>query len=413
MGGVNNFWSLVYSDKFYIKDTSTYIERDVSNNLSFTDAVTGTKTLAELLGGGSMVYPSFGIALSTGSAWGTSIIDNSATWNAAQPGHTNLTSLAGLSYVSTSFIKMTGVNIFSLDTNAYSLSSHTHTFASLTSKPTTFSGYGISDTFVNLNTAINDATLITTADSRLSDARTPVAHAMDSATYHTSSDVTTLNATTSKHGFLFKLGGGTTNYLRADGAWATPPGTIVSFGADNQIPTMNGTTDFDYSVNLIFTGTQFYINAYTGIGIAASTDYKLIVNSSDAAKYTTSIINTSITGYGLVIGLGAETEFSLYGINVFDSAGSVFQVRGNGYIGVGTTANSSYAIYANGEIYSISNMRAVDFIQTSDIRLKTSISKIENGLDIVLGLEPKIFRDRKSTRLNSSHIPLSRMPSSA
>ena len=34
-------------------------------------------------GGGSMVYPGAGIPLSTGSAWGTSITDNSATWNTA------------------------------------------------------------------------------------------------------------------------------------------------------------------------------------------------------------------------------------------------------------------------------------------------------------------------------------------
>ena len=34
-------------------------------------------------GGGSMVYPGAGIPLSTGSAWGTSITDNSANWNTA------------------------------------------------------------------------------------------------------------------------------------------------------------------------------------------------------------------------------------------------------------------------------------------------------------------------------------------
>jgi len=34
-------------------------------------------------GGGSMVYPGAGIALSTGSAWGASITDNSANWNTA------------------------------------------------------------------------------------------------------------------------------------------------------------------------------------------------------------------------------------------------------------------------------------------------------------------------------------------
>jgi hypothetical protein len=36
-------------------------------------------------------------------------------------------------------------------------------------------------------------------------------------------DNTDLNASTSKHGLLPKLGGGTTNFLRADGTWAAPP----------------------------------------------------------------------------------------------------------------------------------------------------------------------------------------------
>lgn len=37
-------------------------------------------------------------------------------------------------------------------------------------------------------------------------------------------DITTGNATTGLHGYLPRLGGGTTNYLRADGTWAAPPG---------------------------------------------------------------------------------------------------------------------------------------------------------------------------------------------
>jgi hypothetical protein len=66
-----------------------------------------------------MVYPAAGIAVSTGSAWGTSLTDNSANWNTA----------------------------FSWGNHAglYSLLNHTHTFASLTSKPTTLVGYGITD----------------------------------------------------------------------------------------------------------------------------------------------------------------------------------------------------------------------------------------------------------------------------
>ena len=103
----------------------------------------------------SMVYPAAGIALSTGTAWGTSITDNSTDWNTAyasrissltttgssgsasllsnvlnvptytlaglggQPSSVNLTSLSGLTYVSSAFVKMTGAGTFTLDTTAY------------------------------------------------------------------------------------------------------------------------------------------------------------------------------------------------------------------------------------------------------------------------------------------------------
>lgn len=42
--------------------------------------------------------------------------------------------------------------------------------------------------------------------------------------FGTPDDNTDLNATTLAHGLLPKLGGGTTNFLRADGAWAAPAG---------------------------------------------------------------------------------------------------------------------------------------------------------------------------------------------
>ena len=101
-------------------------------------------------------------------------IASAATWNAKQAGSANLTSVSGLSYVSASFVKMTAANTFTLDTNTYSLSSHTH------------------------------------AESTI-----------------TFTDITTNNATTGQHGYLPKLGGGTTNFLRADGAWAAPGGGVT------------------------------------------------------------------------------------------------------------------------------------------------------------------------------------------
>jgi len=111
----------------------------------------------------AMTYPGAGIALSTGTDWGASIVNNSANWNTA---------------------------------------------------------YGWGNWASNFGTTAGKITQGN--DSRLSNSRTPTQHAMNSATYHSSTDITILNATTSKHGFLPKLGGGTTNFLRADGTWAPP-----------------------------------------------------------------------------------------------------------------------------------------------------------------------------------------------
>ena len=47
------------------------------------NSTTGVLNIPQYLSGGGMIYPAAGIALSTGSAWGTSITNNSADWNTA------------------------------------------------------------------------------------------------------------------------------------------------------------------------------------------------------------------------------------------------------------------------------------------------------------------------------------------
>ncbi len=47
----------------------------------------------------------------------------------------------------------------------------------------------------------------------------------------TFTDIVTGDASITSHGYLPKLGAGTTNFLRADGTWATPPGTYVLYKA--------------------------------------------------------------------------------------------------------------------------------------------------------------------------------------
>lgn len=86
----------------------------------------------------------------------------------------------------------------------------------------------------SLNVGTGAGTVAAGNDSRLSDSRAPTAHA---STHQSGGsdpirlddlaapdDNTDLDATTLRHGLLPKLGGGTTNYLRADGTWAAPAG---------------------------------------------------------------------------------------------------------------------------------------------------------------------------------------------
>lgn len=102
---------------------------DVAGNIKLTGLVfQNTDTLSTMAyarslggGGGSMVYPGAGIPLSTGSAWGTSITDNSTNWNTAYSWGNH----AGL----------------------YRPIGYVPTFAELLSKPTTLSGYGITDAY--------------------------------------------------------------------------------------------------------------------------------------------------------------------------------------------------------------------------------------------------------------------------
>lgn len=56
-------------------------------------------------------------------------ITSASTWNSKQAGSANLSSLSSLSYVSTSFVKMTAANTFALDTSTYLTANQTITLS--------------------------------------------------------------------------------------------------------------------------------------------------------------------------------------------------------------------------------------------------------------------------------------------
>jgi hypothetical protein len=81
---------------------------DAGNYFSGTNVEAVLQELGAGSGGGSMVYPGAGIPLSTGSAWGTSITDNSSNWNAAygwgdhaSAGYVTGTPWTGMGYLTT------------------------------------------------------------------------------------------------------------------------------------------------------------------------------------------------------------------------------------------------------------------------------------------------------------------------
>jgi len=104
----------------------------------------------------------------------------------------------------------------------------------------------------NVLTGTTAGTLAAGNDARLSDARSPTAHnsthqsggadAIKLDDLAAPDDNTDLDATLSAHGLLPKLGGGTTDFLRADGTWAEPP---ASAGWDGDIADidLDGGTD--------------------------------------------------------------------------------------------------------------------------------------------------------------------------
>jgi hypothetical protein len=157
----------------------------ISGNLTATSFIKSGGTSSQfLMADGSVSttiafnYPGAGIVTSTGTAWGTSITDNSTNWNTAfssrisslttnnssgsatllsnvlniptytlaglggQPLATNLTSLSGLTFASTSFVKMTASGTFALDTNSYYLASNPSGYTTNVGTVTSVSGTG-------------------------------------------------------------------------------------------------------------------------------------------------------------------------------------------------------------------------------------------------------------------------------
>jgi len=164
-------------------------------------------------------------------------------------------------------------------------------------------------------------------DARLSDARTPSAH----ATSHKSgqsdaikldelaapTDITTLNADTGKHGLLPKLGGGTANFLRADGTWATPTATPSVHANEAHDPDMLtvGSNRSDGNLDKLTDGDEdddvdaLHLHIRCDKSKAYLWD-DFVGNAMDAALWATTLSGTGSAAGVLSTGLGGSLRLT-------------------------------------------------------------------------------------------------------
>lgn len=115
------------------------------------------------------------------------------------------------------------------------------------------------------------------------------------------SDITTLDVSTSKHGFVPKAPNDTLKYLRGDGAWGTVNGAVYAINTDETISTY-----YTYLVPTIVTSSTSLI----GWTLASSSSVS--VTSDGAGSYTriASGGSTDITAITNLLGNGSTTNFS-------------------------------------------------------------------------------------------------------
>lgn len=103
------------------------------------------------------------------------------------------------------------------------------------------------------------------------------------------SDITTNNATTSKHGFLQKFPGGTTTFLRADGSFAAPSAGLVTWKGNSGAHT-SGAGNITIAHGLGVTPAVFEISAYAGgtgsVQLSTNGTYDGTTNSCSYMYYT-------------------------------------------------------------------------------------------------------------------------------
>jgi hypothetical protein len=317
----------------------------------------GTSGAATRLGGNitatKTVLLSIGAGLTANAPlWGTL----SASDVGAQASSTNLTSLAGLTYASASFVKMTAAGTFSLDTNTYLTANQSITLSGDVS--------GTGTTAITTTIGANKVTNAMLAQVATSTIKGRVTAGTGNVEDLTGTQATTLLDVFSStlKGLAPASGGGTANFLRADGTWTAPTASMAIGGSITSATTGS----------VLFAGTSgvlaqdnanlFWDDTNNRLGIGVATPLIALDVSGGARIGGVAITgNPSVpagTGPALTEGYYSVGGYAFFqGYNYTTSAYIPVQVDGSfislnsnssGNVLIGTTTNSTFKLDVNG-----------------------------------------------------------------
>jgi len=189
--------------------------------------------------------------------------------------------------------------------------------------------------------------VMTATDLKLDDLATP-------------DDNTDLNATTTRHGLLPKLPGGTTNFLREDGTWAAPSG-----GSDPFIAKLALASDVSTGANT------------TPVNVTGLT-FNFVANSKYIMElYAVMQSAANTTGYGLQWDVSAAVTLvtmqffhQLANTGTLSGGSSIADDASTGVSSGIPTANTNLPLYAAGILISGANTGS------AQLRLRSEVSAV-------------------------------------
>jgi hypothetical protein len=174
------------------------------------------------------------------------------------------------------------------------------------------------------------------------------------------------NFTSSTAGYAPASGGGTTNFLRADGTWAAPPTTTTISANNVTAGTFPGTLytfagSARITEDLIVDTNTFVVdsvNNRVGVGTATPSNTLHVAGSGTVARMASATTDSSVTiahsGNGGLIGfrsVGAGPASNVFYVTTgAGTFGSGFVMDNNGGFGIGTTTTTNAKFTVNKNI---------------------------------------------------------------